>query len=214
MNEFALDLLLNHELVMKNNKERDIYRLHEIELYKWSNYQDDVCLDEYTHKNPQQLINGGIYFHRMKTKNGFGKYKGGTFKGMDFTFGKSEQSDQNEQNEPSKCYFGVLVRAISDDNNNIIEGPSKVVDHIMSVTQQSREQIEQIENIADTSNLCFSEAGIIYLRKCNTRKCDVYVGPRIGLSDKYPEWRNVLYRYVINGQTKKERKKLINLRYE
>ena len=43
-------------------------------------------------------------------------------------------------------------------------------------------------------------------------KENIFKGPRIGLSDKYPDFKNALYRYLIyKDKIKKGRKSLISL---
>lgn len=96
------------------------------------------------------------------------------------------------------------------DTNEFIEGPCKSVNKIL----------EQF-NCADVAELFNNEfAGIdqismtdekINLAIDNTlTKLDIFKGPRIGLSDKYPDYQNLLYRYATNiAKIKKNRKSFI-----
>lgn len=183
-NEIA-DILLNKvNLNIKGEK----YRICEIEFY----YHGDGHKDEYTHKDKDQLTFKKFYFHKYKT----GSYKSGTYKGMDITLGNNT------------TYFGILIRSICNiQTNEFIEGPCRTVNKILElfgVSDVSQFMINKnnILSIDDASNELFIELN-------NTlQKEDIYQGPRIGLSDKYPAFRNLDYRYAVKIKNiKKERSK-------
>lgn len=76
--------------------------------------------DTFTHGFPEQGTVGEWYFHRVNPTGGF---KGGTFKGMDVTFGNAAKGH----------YGGFLIRSIQPTGTSkLIEGPSLVVDALLS----------------------------------------------------------------------------------
>lgn len=180
------DILFNHSVFVINEKR---YRLAEIEFYLRSDNHPDL----YTHQNPEQLRLHTIYFHRF----GNGTYKGGTFKGMDFTFG-SEDDD---------VYFGVLIRSIIDiENDEIIEGPCKVVDRILSDYQYDK-LIDFTRN--KTLGLLKNKHDLVLEQDDDLEPENIYSGPRIGLSNKYPKYQNRNYRFAIfKNRIKKQKTKL------
>src|SRR4051812_22743169 len=95
-------------LMIKNEP----HRIRELELY----YHAANHLDEYVHKDHLQCTFGQVYFHRFNS----GVYKGGTFRGMDFTFGRSN------------VYFSILIRSVQNINTGeVISGPCNVVKYIL-----------------------------------------------------------------------------------
>lgn len=107
------------------------HRLIEIELY----YHGGHHLDEFSHRDPIQRDIGLWYFHRQGPS-----YRGGSYKGVDVTFGRrGSQGDDH--------FGGILLRAIEpmdpvgsphrsdrSDRHGLIEGPSRLVDHLLALT--------------------------------------------------------------------------------
>lgn len=177
--------LLNYTVLMINGRP---HRICEVEFYLNSpNHQD-----KYVHGHLDQTQKGTWYFHRFNN----GTYKNGTFKGVDITFGCRD------------VCAAVLIRSIYDSvENRLIEGPCKTVDHILSLSA-----VDSI--IAFTGNASLNvlnnERGLILVEGSNPNPNAILYGPRIGLSDKYPEYKDCKYRFVI-GAVKKEKTKLIPL---
>ena len=67
---------------------------------------------------PRQATCGKWYFHKKG-----GTYKSGSFKGMDLACGDKE----------SNVFAGLLLRAIIDSSEKLIEGPCLVVDKILEL---------------------------------------------------------------------------------
>jgi 3-methyladenine DNA glycosylase Mpg len=180
------DAILNSYILMVDGKE---YRVAEIEFYIKTDFQENGHVDSYTHGDPNQKRFAKWYFHRYPN----GSYKGGTYKGLDLTLGNK------------KTYFGVLIRAIYDeDTGTIVEGPCKVVNKILEhynctdVAQYMNDKKDPL-NARNTRNFYLK-------RKKNLAVEDIYCGSRIGLSDRYPEWRDVKYRFLIKKQLIKKKK--------
>src|SRR4051812_13847249 len=77
------------------------HRFTEIEFY----YYGGPHLDVFTHKDPIQKGNGLWYFHRTR-----GVYRGGSFKGIDLTFGGPD------------AFGGILIRGIETSDGTLIDG--------------------------------------------------------------------------------------------
>jgi len=93
------------------------HRLLDIEFY----YQSTDHADPFAHADPIQAEAGRWYFHKT-----YGAYRGGSFKGLDVTFG----------NDAARA--GILIRAISTERGAIVDGPSLVVDHVLSRMNATR----------------------------------------------------------------------------
>ena len=74
--------------------------------------------DPFTHGESLQLQCGRWYFHRSN-----GVYRGGSFKGLDLTFGDGT------------LYGGVLFRGLEMMDGTFIDGPSLLVDYLLTRTK-------------------------------------------------------------------------------
>ena len=168
--------ILNQTILISNKKK---YRICEIEFY----LRCDNHKDEYTHCNDDQLNYGSWYFHKF----GNGSYKGGTFKGLDITLGNSKNK-----------YAGILIRSIYDiKNKKMICGPSNLVTELLKQHEcTSAKDFMKDKDTLSVLNTAKSKNTYIYLQDMKKPKHDTrWSGPRIGLSDKYPEWKKVNYRF-------------------
>lgn len=159
--------LLNNATLEVKNKQ---YRICEIEMY----YHNKDHPDEYTHKHVKQLDYNSFYPHQYKT----GSYKARTYKCLDFCLG----------NKNTNTYFGILIRSIKNINTNeFFCGPCVCVKEILS-------------NFNCSEFAEFFRKYSIDEFKLNEHELSeekIYIGPRVGLSDKYPEYKNRKYRYAI-----------------
>lgn len=92
-----------------------LHRLTEIEFY----YHAPDHPDPFTHCHPRQLSLGQWYFHRTANS-----YRGGSFKGVDLTFGGST------------AFGGVLIRGLQTQDGQLIDGPSLCVDQLLACCSQ------------------------------------------------------------------------------
>lgn len=187
--DYVANILLNQTQIQIADV---CYRFVEIEFY----LNNILHPDSYVHSNPDQLMQNKFYFHKFKN----GTYKSGTYKGMDLTFG----------NEEYCAYFGILIRAIlNTESNDIIEGPCNVVNHIL--------KCYGVDNVGDLTHgkvlsINRNSSNLILNRTDVFDQEQMFIGPRIGLSAKYPPYQNKLYRYVIfKDRIKKQKTKLIKL---
>ena len=89
------------------------HRLIEVEVY----YHGPGHADPFVHCHPLQREPGRWYFHRTK-----GAYRGGSFKGVDLTFGDGT------------AYGGMLLRGLETPDGAIVDGPSLLVDTLLATT--------------------------------------------------------------------------------
>eukprot|EP01059_Diplonema_ambulator_P035250 TRINITY_DN8223_c0_g1_i2.p1 TRINITY_DN8223_c0_g1~~TRINITY_DN8223_c0_g1_i2.p1 ORF type:complete len:317 (+),score=77.95 TRINITY_DN8223_c0_g1_i2:38-988(+) len=160
--EAAAALMTHFELDINGS----MWRLAELEAYVYH----DTHPDAYTHRNDDQLELCSWYFHRQ----GNGSYKGGTYKGMDLTFGCRE----------NKLYGGFLVRSIQEVRTNaVVEGPCLVVNKIL--------ELNQVGSIADFAagrngaqlNVEETEGLLLKLAKNGAGSGrPVHSAPRVGLT--------------------------------
>jgi 3-methyladenine DNA glycosylase Mpg len=180
--------ILNRTCLIVNGKS---FRICEIEMYLHSEFHPD----EYVHRNQDQQSFGKFYFHKYST----GTYKSGTWKGMDIVLGKENK------------YFGILIRSIMDlCSGEFIEGPCKCVNKVLEQFGVKTVS-EMFENrINKTEQISLSDENLMISEKSDLPQKEIFVGKRIGLSDKYPNYKNKLYRFVIyENKIKKEKKTLI-----
>jgi len=144
------------------------HRLTELEFYFCGDKHQDV----FTHQDELQKTSGNWYFH----KSGSG-YKGGSYKGLDITFGQSG-------------YGGILIRAIETMSGTYIEGPSTCVDQILSINRTKNGIPEIAEYVdTDTFNRSVFKKGTLYLEKTdNLEQRAIVAGPRFGLTLKKNRW--------------------------
>lgn len=103
-------LLLASRLVVGGRR----FRLIETELY----YHGPGHPDPFAHRDPVQQTPGRWYFHRSR-----GAYRGGSFKGVDLSFGDTDS------------FAGALLRGmIDEDTGEVTDGPSLLVDRLLSAT--------------------------------------------------------------------------------
>lgn len=147
------------------------HRIVEMEVYAYNQEHPDM----YVHCHPDQQHPGRWYFHR----HGNGTYRNGTFKGLDITMGNPE------------TYCGILIRALWY-NDTCVVGPSKVVDHILSLLQ-----LNCIMDLTQNELLSIEDPRLNLVLHPHHDDVELYVGPRIGLKpDKCPPFAQALYRYV------------------
>lgn len=176
--------ILNRTVIVCND---NILRICEIEFYLKSVDHNDP----YVHDTSEQHTYGNWYFHKHHT----GTYKGGTFKGLDITFGSLK----------SAC--GILIRSVmclgnsvsgSVNTKQVIEGPCKTVNKLLELLE-----VKSIMDFTQGNTIAINHEKL-KLIEIQTPTTDIIVkGPRIGLSNKNIEYQNAEYRFAIKGLVKK-----------
>uniref|UniRef100_A0A6B2L8Z9 Uncharacterized protein n=1 Tax=Arcella intermedia TaxID=1963864 RepID=A0A6B2L8Z9_9EUKA len=148
------------------------HRIAEIEFYLCGTNHDDV----FTHQDPMQQTSANWYFHKAGTN-----YKGGSYKGLDITFGKSG-------------YGGILLRALSVvETGEYIEGSCNVVNHILGLNKVDG-QVPEIEDFVKSGfDLDVTKVSSLYLKKTDFEERKMFSGPRVGLTLKKKDGDRLYY---------------------
>ena len=176
--EQVADVLLNKYVFVIGSQR---FRLCEIEFYRCGPEHED----KYTHCNKLQKQFGELYFHQF----GNGSYKSGTYKCMDLTFGDGV------------TYFGVLIRSIQNlATNEVTDGPCRSVNKLLEIVGGYPDiKAFMADHSTDMYDL------IKFERDDSIPQLQIHYGPRIGLSDKYPDFRDRMYRFATNIQNIKKK---------
>ena len=145
-----------------------LIQITEIEFYyKTPSMHKSPHQDPFVHCDKDQLTQGRFYFHRQ---NG-GKYKGGTYKGLDITIGDEKQS-----------FGGILIRSIFiPETKDYVEGPCRVVDKILSLSK-SRNIEELVKGYQILPPHINVEGSSLRFVMNERRENVIYYGPRVGLT--------------------------------
>lgn len=191
--QIAEEILFCSHLVINGSN----FKILEIEFYLNNSQHPDI----FTHSSKYQKTNFHWYFHR--SSEGEHSYKGGTYKGLDLTFG-SETS-----------HGGILLRSIMDEKTNeIIEGPCKVVDKILDVCKSNTIKDLVVERLKN--NICANNP-VLHIKQDVCRNMgNVFKSPRIGLTlkkkdnfDLRVQYISRLYRYVVYPSKISKGKKMV-----
>jgi hypothetical protein len=134
------------------------HRITECEFYFRGPEHDDP----FTHGDPVQVHAGRWYFHKTA-----GVYRGGSFKGVDVTFGDGTAKG------------GILIRGAETADGRRIDGPSLLVDHLLescghrTVDGFDRELAER---------LVWDRSAPMYLAESKDAGWPVFTSARVGLS--------------------------------
>jgi hypothetical protein len=137
------------------------YRMAEVEAY----YYGPGHPDPFTHRDPLQYQNGWWYFHKTA-----GEYRGGSFKGVDFTFGDGT------------AMFGVLIRTVVGPDGTVIDGPSLTVDHILARTGSA--DVAALDRAIAGRPVWDTSSPLAVRDSTEPRSATVYHTARVGLSLK------------------------------
>lgn len=133
--------------------------LREIEFYLHS----PAHPDPFVHRHPLQRLPARWYFHRV----GSG-YRGGTFKGLDLTFGSR------------RAFGGILIRALQLANGETIRGPCRVVDRVLALTGHAT--AAALDAAIAGRRADDPRSPLHLVRQRDSKIGDLHSGPRVGLS--------------------------------
>ncbi|HVK11308.1 MAG TPA: hypothetical protein VM597_21235 [Gemmataceae bacterium] len=149
------DALLNHvRLVVVGEP----WRLTEIEFY----YRGAGHVDPFAHADPVQVYLGRWYFHRTR-----GAYRGGSFKGLDLTFGDGEARG------------GILLRGAEREDGTVIDGPSLFVDALLHSTMTA--SVRDLDELLG-DRLAWDRSSPIYFDPAKADVRPILACARVGLS--------------------------------
>ncbi|KAL1704137.1 hypothetical protein EV121DRAFT_280634 [Schizophyllum commune] len=186
--EIADALLYDYDLVVCGDVAETCFRLLEFEVYL---HKPGCHADPFVHRTAEQGELGKWYFHRAPGK-GTTKYRGGTRKGLDLTFGDAD------------AYGGILLRSVQRVGSaEIISGPSLLVDKIVSLSGAS-DLVDLVENKWAGNTSAFTPSGL-FLRPREDTACTGHIDlcrtPRVGLDlsvASRAEYVAKAYRYIAS----------------
>lgn len=168
--QVATGLLNQSELIVGNHH----YRFAEIEFYLNSEAHPDL----FTHSDPLQKTGGKWYFHRSG-----GTLKGGSFKGVDLTFGGED------------AHGGILIRSIEDSSGKLIEGPSLCVDQLLHLSGHQK-LADLDETLKD--HQAFDKASPLFIRENpHLEQRPLFTSSRVGLSLKRTEQAEKMLPFIM-----------------
>ncbi len=136
------------------------HRLIEVEAY----YHSGDHSDPFAHRDPVQLERGRWYFHRTR-----GVYRAGSFKGIDLTFGDET------------AHGGFLFRGLECADGTLIDGPSLLVDHLLTMT--GKRDVATLDH-AISGRPAWDADSPLYLKEIPDEGRRLYKSIRVGLSLK------------------------------
>lgn len=162
-------LLNATDLVINGNS----YRFAELEAY----YHGPGHADHFSHREAVQRENGRWYFHRTG-----GQYRGGSFKGLDLTFGDGT------------AHFGILIRTLVAPDGTVIDGPSLTVDHLLALT--SAKDVAALDELVAGRKVWDTSSPLSIRESAAPRAAEVFRASRVGLSLKKAKGKPDALRFV------------------
>lgn len=156
-------------------------RVAEIEFY----LKDADHADPFAHAHPVQRDWGRWYFHRSG-----GSFRGGSFKGLDLSLGDGTAT------------VGVLLRSVVTPAGELIDGPCRLVDRLLKLTDSPT--VAALD--AELPGAAAMTAGMpVHFRVAADRGAEVLATARVGLSLKraaafgaMPEYVGKRYRFLTD----------------
>lgn len=163
------------------------HRLLEIEFY----FHGREHQDPFAHCDPLQTTTGLWYFHRDG-----GGYRGGSFKGVDISFG------------PADVFGGILLRSMQCPDGSVINGCSLLVDSLLQLT--GTEQVAALDQQIQQKPVWDSTSPMFLRYREDLAPQEVFATARVGLTLKrayqFPSMEAYLmrpYRFLTDPTIKK-----------
>lgn len=150
------------------------YRFHEIELY-YHDGRDHA--DPFTHRDPWQQTCARWYFHRDG-----GTYRGGTYKGLDLTFGREGE------------HGGILVRTLGTRDGEFVNGCSLCVDHLLSCT--GHPSVASLARAVEELPVDAAESTLVLQDDAALPPVEIWRSARVGLTLKRAERHPEMAAYI------------------
>jgi hypothetical protein len=154
-------------------------RVAEVEFY----LKDADHPDPFAHAHPVQRDWGRWYFHRSG-----GSFRGGSFKGLDLSLGDDTAT------------VGVLLRSVVTPAGELIDGPSRLVDRLLKLTDTPT--VAALDAKVPGA-AAFAPRMPLHFRAAPDRGAEVLATARVGLSLKraaafgtMPEYVGKRYRFL------------------
>jgi hypothetical protein len=149
------------------------HRFTEIEFY----YHCPEHPDAFAHRDPLQKECGRWYFHRTG-----GVLRGGSFKGLDLTFGDGTS------------HGGVLIRGLETAEGTLIDGPSLCVDRLLDCTGAT--SLAQLDRSVAGHDAWDEESTLILRPEPGEEPRPLQRSGRVGLTLKKAQPASHLPRYL------------------
>jgi hypothetical protein len=150
------------------------HELSEIEFY----LHGEGHPDPFTHGQALQRSSGRWYFHKSGES-----YRGGTYKGLDITFG------------PPDVFGGILLRSLLTPDGQLINGSSLCVEHLLVRT--GHRDVASLAGAIGERNVAARDSPL-RLRAVPERAQTIYYTSRVGLTLKrvaeHPEMPDYIVR--------------------
>jgi hypothetical protein len=152
----------------------EAHELCEIEFY----LHGDDHPDPFTHGQALQRSSGRWYFHKSGES-----YRGGTYKGLDITFG------------PPDVFGGILLRSLLGPDGQLINGSSLCVEHLLARTGHA--DVASLAAAIGEHDVAADDS-LLRLRAVPERAQTIYYTSRVGLTLKrvaeHPEMPDYIVR--------------------
>ena len=157
--------LVLRDLVLVAGNER--FRIREIEFY----LNSAIHPDPFVHCDERQLTSGRWYFHSRG-----GNFRGGTFKGVDITFGGQEE------------HGGLLIRSIESEARGLINGVCLCAEAMLASTEP--DTIAELHALVSTMHV-WDPLSPLRLEATARDNSALFSSMRVGLSlkraDEHPK---------------------------
>lgn len=158
-------LLCQSRLVVANQ----VHRIVEIECY----YHSAEHPDPFPHQHPSQRLPHRWHFHRVGTG-----YRGGSFKGLDLSFGDGVNA------------AGILLRSAECPDGTLIDGPSLLVDHLLKRT--GFRTVAELDRTLSSMN-AWDEQSPLHLIENPAAEIAIHRSARVGLNPRTGSREELLY---------------------
>ncbi len=152
------------------------HRLAEIEFY----YYASIHPDPFSHRNPVTHHPGRWYFHRSH-----GVYRGGSFKGVDISFGDAE------------AFGGVLFRSLETSGGEMIVGPSLLVDHLLM--RSAAENVATLDRVIGERRAWDKTSPLVLAPSPEPRDSRIFRTARVGLTLRRSKKGDQGVRYIVRN---------------
>ncbi len=149
------------------------HRFTEVEFY----YHAPDHPDAFAHRDPLQKECGRWYFHRTG-----GVLRGGSFKGLDLTFGDGS------------AHGGVLIRGFEAADGTLIDGPSLCVDRLLDCTGAT--SLAQLDRAVAGLSAWDEDSTLILRAEAAGEPRPLHRSGRVGLTLKKAQPTSHLPRYL------------------
>ncbi|KXS19038.1 hypothetical protein M427DRAFT_181607 [Gonapodya prolifera JEL478] len=134
-----------------------VFRLAELEFYL---HREPDHPDPFSHRHPDQRSRGRWYFHKLG-----GSYRGGTWKGLDITFGGRQGSTESgsdgsdgaggtKEEDGNDTFGGLLIRALEPYGTLVVPKESGESDAVIPGSTPTFTPSSALQSLIEGPSLC------------------------------------------------------------